>query len=380
MQFTRFMVTAAIAAAMNTSFMPANAHAQTNAAAPLRLANNATTTFATGQYWTAERLAAARPITPRTGYAPESMLQAQATGTPRSSAGRGPAAGVTASTQRLFTPSAASAFAEDDVATGVSPFNAGTLNAHFSSSRVSPPASQTTYPFRTVGKLFFSDAAGGNYVCSASVISYRVVVTAGHCVHSGAGGAAGFYRNFLFVPAFRNGVAPFGTWNWAYVTVTAAWAGGGGVVPNAADYAMFEMADRAAAPTRIGSVTGFLGWQTLSLATNHATMLGYPCNLDNCQQMHRVDAGSFRGTAPNNVEYGSDARGGSSGGPWVQNFGEASVGQTGGTNAGMNRVIAVTSYGYVSIDPKVQGASIPDNRWVQLWNNVCAHRVGNCTP
>ena len=99
-----------------------------------------------------------------------------------------------------------------------------------------------------------------------------------------------------------------------------------------------------------------------------------------CQQMHQLSAGSFRDTSPNNVEYGSDARGGSSGGPWIQNFGTPSTGQSGGVNEGVNRVVAVTSYGYNSVDPKVQGASIPDSRWVQLWNLVCAHSTGNCTP
>jgi hypothetical protein len=96
--------------------------------------------------------------------------------------------------------------------------------------------------------------------------------------------------------------------------------------------------------------------------------------------MHQVTAGAFRNTSPNNVEYGSDARGGSSGGPWIQNFGVVSVGQTGGVNSGVNRVVGVTSYGYVSTDPKVQGASVPDSRWVELWNLVCGRRAGNCTP
>ena len=148
--------------------------------------------------------------------------------------------------------------------------------------------------------------------------------------------------------------------------VTGTWAAGGGIVPNAADYAMFEMADRGVLPPRIGSVTGFLGWQTLSLNPNHTKMLGYPCNFDNCQQMHQVDAGAFRNTSPNNVKYGLPIRGvAQSGGPWVQNFGTASVGQDGGANPGMNRVVAVTSYGYVSTDPKAQGASVPDTRWVR---------------
>ena len=199
----------------------------------------------------------------------------------------------------LYDPTRAPGKTADEV---VAPNNAGTLNAHFSSSRLTPGTANTAYPFRAAGKLFFSDGPD-DFVCSASAISYRVVVTAGHCVHAGSGGAAGFFENFLFVPAYRNGVAPFGQWNWAFVTVTNTWATGAGVVPNAADYAMFEMQDRAAAPTRIGQVTGFLGWQTLRLNPNHVTMLGYPCNFDNCEQMHRVDAESFRNTVPNNVEY-----------------------------------------------------------------------------
>src|SRR5262245_18817289 len=42
----------------------------------------------------------------------------------------------------------------------------------------------------TAGKLFFTDN-GLNYVCSASTINnnYKnLIITAGHCVHSGAGG------------------------------------------------------------------------------------------------------------------------------------------------------------------------------------------------
>jgi hypothetical protein len=94
--------------------------------------------------------------------------------------------------------------------------------------------------------------------------------------------------------------------------------------------------------------------------------------------MQDVMSNAFRNTNPNNVEYGSDAGGGSSGGPWVQNFQVLAAGGGTGQNTGSNRVVGVTSYGYTSADPKVQGASIPDNRWVQLWNTICA-RAGNCS-
>ncbi|MEJ7805949.1 MAG: hypothetical protein WKG03_08530, partial [Telluria sp.] len=182
----------------------------------------------------------------------------------------------------------------------------------------------------------------------------RVVATAGHCVHSGT--AAGFHRNWVFVPAFRDGVAPLRQWNWRYVITTPAWVGGGGGVPNAADYAMIEFADQPMTTggplVKLGAVTGWLGWQTASLLSNHTSKLGYPCNLDSCQKMQNVTSTNYRATAPNNVEYGSDARGGSSGGPWVQNFAVMSVGGGTGLNVAQNRVVGITSYGYTSVDPK----------------------------
>ncbi|GGE90914.1 hypothetical protein [Massilia psychrophila] len=166
------------------------------------------------------------------------------------------------------------------------------------------------------------------------------------------------------------------------VSLPPTWANGGGFVPNAADYAMIEFADQPmfpnAKPTKLGYVTGWLGWQIQSLMPNHTSKLGYPCNLDDCGKLQAVTSNSFAASIPNNVEYGSDAGGGSSGGPWVQNFQVPSQGGGTGTNAGANRLVGVTSYGYSTAEPKVQGASIPDSRWVALWNLMCG-RPGNCT-
>jgi hypothetical protein len=110
-------------------------------------------------------------------------------------------------------------------------------------------------------------------------------------------------------------------------------------------------------------------------------MMGYPCNLDGCNIMHQVSAGSGPANGNNTVIYGSDARGGSSGGPWIQNFGENAVCSSGcsANSAGRLQVTAVTSYGPVATTPLYQGASIPDSRWVAVYNAVCAHRVGNCS-
>jgi V8-like Glu-specific endopeptidase len=343
------------------------------------------------EYWTPERLANARELPlpePAAGFDFQQELEKMATmagGTqPAFEDGGKPTVKVKPDLKnRLFEPTDNNL---PSAQSGIAPAAAGTFEAHYTSSRLVPLSADLSYPYRTVGKLFFTIPPGtgvdppGDYVCSASVIKQRVILTAGHCVHSGSNGVNGWFTNWQFVPAFRDGAAPFQTWSWSQVNVTNTWFTGGGVVPNAADYAMIVAPDQVVngVVRKIGQVTGWLGWQTLSLSPNHAHLLGYPCNIDSCGKMHQVAAGSFRDVAPNNVEYGSDMRGGSSGGPWVQNFGVKGVGQPAANlNLGLNRVIGVTSYGYISNDPKVQGSAILDQRFINLLNIACAG-PGNC--
>lgn len=256
----------------------------------------------------------------------------------------------------------------------------GSSNLQFSSSQLVPISADLTFPYSAVGKLFFTIPNEGNFVCSASVIDNRVVLTAGHCVHSGANGQNGFHKNWMFIPAFRDGAAPLQRWTAVFADSTSTWKTGGGGVPNAADYGMLEMSDNVVNSTtqKIGNVTGKLGFATQKLTPNHAHLLGYPCNLDNCQKMHQITAQNGPAGGSNTVRYGSDMAGGSSGGPWVQNFGIAAGGQTGGRNPLMNKVIGVTSYGSTDRSVMAQGASNFDQRFTDLFNLVCRHRAGNC--
>jgi V8-like Glu-specific endopeptidase len=326
-------------------------------------------------YWTAERLKDAKPF--ESSVDSNKVIKLDPTQVPPSDAkalgedGKPPSSNINPSLHFLYK--------SDSNLTEAPPSNSGSRNEQFSSSRLIPLAADLNYPYRAVGKLFFT-ASGGNYVCSASVIKPRLVLTAGHCVHSGSGGNAGFYSNFLFIPAFRDGSNPYGSWATTYVNVTTAWATGGGQVPNAADYAMLEIQDQSmnGSTQKIGNVTGYLGYQLQSLMPNHVHQLGYPCNLDSCAKMHQVTSQSAVAISPNNVEYGSDMSGGASGGPWVQNFGEAASGQTGGNNPGMNRVVGVTSWGYTNPAAMALGASIFDNRFTALLNTMCNHQSGNC--
>ena len=100
--------------------------------------------------------------------------------------------------------------------------------------------------------------------------------------------------------------------------------------------------------------------------------------------MHRVDAEARLGSN-NTAIIGSDMRGGSSGGGWLMNWGEYGTGEppASGQESGLLRLIAVSSYGPVALDPLYTGASILDSRYVNSSNTgvldvVCAHRAGNC--
>ena len=227
--------------------------------------------------------------------------------------------------------------------------------------------------------MFFQTPQGPSW-CSAAVLRPRLLLTAGHCVHRGSGGANGWFSNWLFAPAYENAQAPFQTWDWRWVIVTGSWANSGGSVPNQADFAILELEDRRfdSNVRRIGDVVGYLGYHTNILQRNHTKKLGYPGNLDRGEVMHQVDSGNFRDGGSNTVLYGSDARGGSSGGPWVMNFGAQSQGQTGGLRPWPNRIVGVTSYGYIDPAPKVQGSSILNNEFLNILNTACNHRPGNC--
>jgi hypothetical protein len=168
------------------------------------------------------------------------------------------------------------------------------------------------------------------------------------------------------------------------VVVSNAWHFGGGGVPNAQDVASIELLDDAIG-NKIGDFTGYAGYSIPGLyGGQHLTSNGYPCNIDSCNKMHRVDAEARLGSN-NTAIIGSDMRGGSSGGGWMMNWGEYGAGQPPGSGqeSGLLRLIAVTSYGPIAVRPLYQGASILDGRYVNSSNTgvldvVCAHRPGNC--
>ncbi|MCI0598317.1 MAG: hypothetical protein L0Y50_01335 [Beijerinckiaceae bacterium] len=348
---------------------------------------------AVGNYWTPERLINAKPMqlhpAPSHRLAPLSAPEG-ASGPSGVKAGDGAApaiAGASPIARQLHPavrlPERSEGAPESQ--SGPAPLGSSSTGAYFTTSRVFPDAATVTYPYLTGGKFFFQNPrTGQNWVCSASVLRPRLVVTAGHCVyHAGPtkddpSNNKYFYSNFLFIPAYDNGSAPKGTWNWAWVIVSGYWSGGNGSVPNTQDIAIIETIDQGG--HKIWEHTGYLGYQTGQLLPNHLTILGYPCNIDNCAKMQNTAAQSFANGGSNTVIYGSAQRGGTSGGPWIQDFGVAGAGAPSGT--ALNRLKSVSSYGPIALEPKYIGGSIllasGTSSFIDILNRACAHRAGNC--
>jgi len=265
----------------------------------------------------------------------------------------------------------------------------GTNNHPFSTAKADLNVpTNTRFPYRASGKLFFKVGAN-NFVCSASLIKRGVIVTAAHCVAKY--GASQFYTNFVFVPGYRDGVAPFGTWNSSNAFVTTAYFGGAagqclasapGVICKD-DVALIELAPQTN-PVFPGTSTGWYGYAFgnsgfTGAGLTHITQTGYPVALNGGLLMQRNDSQGFRSaTNLDNTIIGSLMTGGSSGGPWLNNFGYKPTlnGTTFGTFSNPNVVVGVTSWGYISSLPKEQGASpFTNTNIVSLVNAVCGNPV-----
>ena len=207
------LVIAALALIANAT-MPADA-----ADGVISLRASATAAVSTAGYWTPERMQAAQPLVMENN----GTFSASTTtyDVPR------PATVVPgAPPTETFDPSAVQQLFEPLPESGAEPALAGTaFNYPYTVARLYPRPSTLfrVYPYAVVGQLFFS-INGSPFVCSASVIRFRVIATAGHCVADGRGN---FYSNWLFVPALHGGIAPFLSWTWNNVFTTGNWYFGG---------------------------------------------------------------------------------------------------------------------------------------------------------
>ncbi len=173
-------------------------------------------------------------------------------------------------------------------------------------------SSVTTYPWRTVVKLFitFPDSAQGG--CSGSIIGcpdghgYHVL-TAGHCVYSHSHG--GWATSIKVVPGLDWSYMPY---NYAWMTYMRSYTGWTVSGMSEHDWAMITL-DR-----NVGDYTGWMGRMTAgsgsSIYTDIQNTAGYPGDLSSGLRMY-WNSNSGHSADSYNHWYYLDTAGGQSGSP-----------------------------------------------------------------
>lgn len=327
----------------------------------------------------------ALPINPLSADSTQALMEALVTVPELGPSGHSPGAEGNGIKSPVFlgTPE----IAQND---GVTSEDFGTNNHPFTTARADlfTETTNTTYPYRAGGKLFFNEP-GGSFICSASMIKRGIVVTAAHCVANF--GKSQFYSGWQFVPGYRAGSAPFGTWTvkqaWvltSYYNGTDSCAASGVVCADDVAVLILNTQNGAYAGTAAGWFGYWYGGGFTSNGLIQITQLGYPAGLNNANYMERNDSqGYISSSNSNNTVIGSNMNGGSSGGPWTVNFGLPYV-LTGETNGSgylfTNAVVGVTSWGYTSTGPKEQGASPFTSGNIQtLLNAACGATPAACS-
>jgi V8-like Glu-specific endopeptidase len=172
-------------------------------------------------------------------------------------------------------------------------------------------------PYRAHGKVFFTSDDGYDYVCSGTVVSSpegNTVVTAGHCAYEPETGS--FVHNWMFVPAYRNGNDPYGTWVAGELFTTQAWKTSG-------DF-RYDVAFAALESNSGDSIQDLVGSRGIVFNQDpyqQVDAIGYPAGspfsgekMIDCdtQVSYRNGKGAM---APLGID--CDMTGGSSGGGWV---------------------------------------------------------------
>ncbi|MDQ0093176.1 trypsin-like serine peptidase [Paeniglutamicibacter psychrophenolicus] len=188
-------------------------------------------------------------------------------------------------------------------------------------------------PVSHIGKVFFT-LGGADYVCSGNAVvsaNESTVSTAGHCVNEGPGA---FATRWVFVPAYENGNAPYGSFAATELVAPTQWSNDGDITYDTA-FAVVSDQSGVSLADKVG---------TSGVAFNQARGLtysafGYPA----ARPFNGETLQSCSGTATDDP-YGQtqsqgipcNMTGGSSGGPWF----------LGGSDGFQN---SVNSFGYGGI-------------------------------
>jgi len=264
-------------------------------------------------YWTLERRRAAKPLAFQPDFAEDLETSAvELVGEPGFAEGKSPRAKSNAVAKTQFPEAwdAPRGVLEPDLESdyGIGG-DYGTMNVFTSYLTNYYSSMWKIYPYKSVGKLYIT---GGGY-CSASVISTMTIVTAAHCVYDTARNT--WLKGWTFVPADRNGNAPYGSYAWSRATVLTNWMGAGG---RRHDVAVIRLRNNSSG-RKVSYYTGWLGRSWNYSYTQNLHAQGYPSNLRSGKFTYTCTAETFK-KSYDVLGMGCNMTFGSSGGPWIRKF------------------------------------------------------------
>lgn len=198
----------------------------------------------------------------------------------------------------------------------------------------SGPVANPSAPPNTInGKVFGRIRGIGQYECSATsldALNRNLIMTAGHCV---AEPGLDLANRIVFIPSYEDGVRPYGTWVFDKIFVLKSWRKRQNFN---FDFSAVRMSPQAGTGSNLQDVVGGVPISTNYPVEQTYTSVGYPANIDDGQIM-RYCTGPFAGRDPQPlpngplpIAMGCDMLQGASGGGWFAN----------------GSLVSVTSFGY----------------------------------
>ncbi|MFG2974003.1 trypsin-like serine peptidase [Streptomyces sp. NPDC048331] len=194
---------------------------------------------------------------------------------------------------------------------------------------------------KTSGRVFFTmgertASCSGDSVASANG---STVITAGHCVkYQGA-----WHTNWVFVPAYNNGSAPYGQWSATKTFATDQWA--------ASEDMNMDVGLAVVAPLNGQTLSQAVGAQGIAFNGGYNKKMysfGFPAAApyDGTKLVYCSGNTGKDFLLTKDHSLGCNMTGGSSGGPWFQDFNEAT---------GLGTQVSVNSFGYVFLPNRMYG-------------------------
>jgi V8-like Glu-specific endopeptidase len=201
-----------------------------------------------------------------------------------------------------------------------------------------------SYPWMTIGRLFFQiPGLNGTYACTGAVAYGRAVWTAGHCVYTIG---RGWSYNMWFVPAYRNGAYPYGSFTVKSRTALSAWVSAGNL---AYDIGMVTVNDKNG--MKLSQWVGSLGFVWNQPPTQLFHAFGYPGNYSSGQYLVACAASTYDRdplAGPDAIGIGCNMGSGASGGPWLVAYSPFKA-------SASNYVNGIISYSYATKPLEVYG-------------------------